>query len=93
MPAWVQREVAQGETTFATVLARGGADNSLGGGHGWDGGQDKLLDDGLVVHGLDQGARPCMIQKAGDGVLQTIAGVMADTHDDGLWEWSLALTE
>jgi hypothetical protein len=48
-----RNDVSRGSTSSSPVLARRGVDNSLGGGHGVDGGHKGHFDFELVVDGLD----------------------------------------
>ena len=78
-------DVAGGGTSSAPVLTGGGVDDSLGGGHGVDGSHEGLLDDELVVDGLDHGGKSVGgARRAGDEVLGSIVLLGVDTHDNGL---------
>ena len=78
-------DVARSGTSSTPVLSGRGVDNSLGGGHGVHSGHECLLNDVLVVDGLDHrgksvGGAGC----ARDEVLRSVVFLLVDTHDNGL---------
>mmetsp|Transcript_27631 Transcript_27631/g.56627 ORF Transcript_27631/g.56627 Transcript_27631/m.56627 type:complete len:414 (+) Transcript_27631:378-1619(+) len=78
-------DVARGSTATTPVLAGGGVNNSLGGGHGVDGGHEGLLNHELVMDGLHHGGKAVGgARGAGDEVLRAIVFSLVDTHDNGL---------
>jgi hypothetical protein len=79
-----RNDVARGSTSSTPILAGRRIDNSLGGGHGVDGGHEGLSDLKLVVDGLDHGGKSVGgARRARDEVLGTIIDFLVDTHDNG----------
>merc|ERR1712087_661622 len=80
-----RNDVSTGGTSSTPVLAGGRVNNSLGGGHGVDGGHEGFLDDEFVVDGLDhRGKSVGGARSAGDEVLRSVVLFLVDTHDNGL---------
>ena len=78
-------DVARRGTSSTPVLAAGGVNNGLGGGHGVDGGHEGLLDVELIVDGLDhRGKSVGGARGARDEVLRAVVFLSVDTHDNGL---------
>mmetsp|Transcript_4092 Transcript_4092/g.2470 ORF Transcript_4092/g.2470 Transcript_4092/m.2470 type:complete len:373 (-) Transcript_4092:86-1204(-) len=78
-------DVARGSTSSTPVLTGGGVYNSLGGGHGVNGGHESLLDVELVVDGLYHWCKTVGgTGSAGYEVLGSVVLVLVDTHNDGL---------
>jgi len=78
-------DVARGGTSSTPVLTGGGVNNSLGGGHGVDGGHKGLSDLELIMDGLDhRGKSVGGTGSTGDEVLRTIVLVGVNTHNNGL---------
>ena len=78
-------DVARGGTSSTPVLTGGRVHNSLGGGHGVNGGHECLLDVELVVDGLDHGGKPVGgTGGTGDEVFRSIVLSLVNTHDNGL---------
>ena len=77
-------DVAGGGTATAPVLAGGGVDDGLGGGHGVNGSHEGLLNAELVVDGLDHGGETVGgARGARDEVLGAIVGLVVDADDNG----------
>jgi hypothetical protein len=79
-----RNDVARGSTSSTPVLTGRRVDDSLGGGHGMNGGHEGLSDFELVVDALDHrgksvGGAGC----ARDEVIGTIVLALVDTHDNG----------
>merc|ERR1719310_315468 len=80
-----RNDVSRGGTSSTPVLAGRRVNNSLGGGHGVDGGHEGFLDDELVVDGLDhRGKSVGGARGARDEVLGSVVVLLVDTHDNGL---------
>ena len=80
-----RNDVARGSTSSTPVLSGGGVNNSLGGGHGVDGGHETFLNDELVVDGLDHRSKSIGgARGARDEVLRSVVLFLVDTHDNGL---------
>mmetsp|Transcript_11498 Transcript_11498/g.23557 ORF Transcript_11498/g.23557 Transcript_11498/m.23557 type:complete len:384 (+) Transcript_11498:78-1229(+) len=78
-------DVAGGGTSTTPVLLGGGVDDSLGGGHGVDGGHEGLIDSEGIIDALDhRGKSVGGAGSAGDEVLGSVVLVLVDAHDDGL---------
>ena len=80
-----RNDVSRGGTSSTPVLAGRRVNNSLGGGHGVDGGHEGFLDDEFVVDGLDhRGKSVGGARGARDEVLGSVVVLLVDTHDNGL---------
>jgi hypothetical protein len=76
-------DVARGGTSSTPVLAGRRVDDSLGGGHGVDGGHEGFVNSKLVVDGLDhRGKSVGGARGARDEVLRSVVLLVVDTHDD-----------
>ncbi len=77
-------DVARGSTASTPVLAGGGVNDGLGGGHGVDGGHETLLNAELVVDALDEGSKTVGgARSAGNVVGLALVVVGVDTHNNG----------
>ena len=77
-------DVAGSGTATTPVLAGRGVDDSLGGGHGVDGGHETLLDLVGVVDGLDHGGEAVGGARSARHVVGlALVVLLVHTHDDG----------
>ena len=78
-------DVTGSGTSSTPVLSGGGVNNSLGGGHGVDGGHESFFDNEFIVDGLDhRGKSIGCARSTRDEVFGSIVFGFVDTHDNSL---------
>ena len=79
-----RNDVSRGGTSSTPVFAGRGVNNSLGGGHGVDGGHEGFLNFEFIVDSLDHGCKTVGgTGRTRDEVLTSIVLFCVDTHDNG----------